>query len=212
MALSFNFNNKQKSSSKTISKWKKSLSNNFVLKHPEKPKLDASQYDGKIWFNGGYWDINVLEKNDIINKIQYLKDEDKDKITSIVFNAELFCKETLLNECIAHFPYLGTFKINAGKRYLDKNENKIKELTKNMNNVEKRNVRIKFYKEGWTEFNRKQWNSNREEYLKKIFKDVYDDYYKYISKEYADWFIHSLTLLEFIPFDQAFEDAFQRLN
>ena len=30
-----------------------------------------------------------------------------------------------------------------------------------------------------------------------------------MGKSYAEHFIHSMTLLEFIPFDQDFEDAFQ---
>ena len=209
MGLSFNFKDKHKSK-EYKREWRR-LPNKAMSKiDTEKPKLDASQYENKIWYDGKYWDVNVLEERDIINQISDITEEERKKLTSIVFNAELFCKETLLNECVAHLPYVGTFKINAGKRYLEKHAEEIKQhYTPEMNNRDRLKVRIDFYKQGWREFSARQNEKSKEDHFRKMFKKEYDECYKVMGKSYAEHFIHSMTLLEFIPFDQDFEDAFQ---
>jgi hypothetical protein len=118
MSLKFNFNNANKpyKSNKTFVK---------VITHLErindKPKLDAADYEGKIFWLGAYWDVDVLNIEDILKSLN-LSEEEIKFARSIIYHAEDFAKINLLKDCIAHYPYLCNFRIDPGQRnvYLHK--------------------------------------------------------------------------------------------
>lgn len=203
MGLHFKF----KSDSNKDNKIKK----NQELKR--KPILDSEYYEGKIWFKGFYYDIDIKTKTDILNDIHDLNEEEKEILNSIIFNSDLLLTESLKSDGITHLPLIGNFSLDFGKRYVEKNMNKVNEWKETIKDrKEYSNKMRELYKEGWKNRNIVVANNNKLESLKTKNKKKYEELCKTMGKIYADTYIYSMSLIEVIPFDIEYEKAYQRLN
>ena len=209
MAITFNFNKNltQKNYNKTFVR-----AVTHLERKNDKPSLDAADYEGKIYWVGAYWDIDVLTLEDII-KLLNLTEEESKLARSIIYNAEHFAKENLLEDCIAHYPYIGNFRIDPGQRniYLHKigkaKDNDVITDTKSRNEI---------YSKGWQEFfSEKQKLKDNQKIINEYKKENAENYkilVKSLGKEQTDEYIIQSKKLNFVDFNEDFENAFQRLN
>lgn len=176
-----------------------------------KSRID-DDYAGKIWFKKTYWDIDVVERRELIDSMNFTEEE-KLILNDIVLDVEELAVDYLNKDKLGIIPYLGTFKLNGGIRNIAKHSEEIKAAKKaGATNEELKNMQLKLYIDGV----RKDDERNKEDKIyrriKKVYKDEYNELYKNLGKEYAEMFIWTKTLLRPIEFNQAFQEAFERLN
>ena len=184
----------------------------------KKPKTTAvksrinDDFAGKIWFKKSYWDIDVIERRELINSMN-LTEEDKLILNDIILDVEELAVNYLSDDKLGVIPYLGTFKLNGGIKNIAKHSEDIKAAKKlGATNEELKNMQINLYIEGIKEDEEKENEDKRFRYIKKIFKKEYNEFYQTLGKSYAEMFIWTLTLLKPIEFNKAFQEAYERLN
>lgn len=170
------------------------------------------EYNNKIWFKKCYWDINVIERQEIIKDID-LTEEEKLFLNDIILDIEELAVQYLNNDKVGVIPYVGNFKLNQGIRNIDKHSNEIKQAKLNGKTTEEiKDMVINFYKDG----KNKEYENNKElkiyNNIKKIYKKEYNELYQTIGKSYAEMFIWTKTLLKPIEFDKYFQEAYERIN
>lgn len=184
----------------------------------KKPKITAvksrinDDLDGKIWFKKSYWDIDVIERRELINSMN-LTEEDKLILNDIILDVEELAVNYLNDDKLGVIPYLGTFKLNGGIKNIAKHSEDIKAAKKSgATDEELKNMQINLYIEGIRKDEEKENEDKRFRYIKKIFKKEYNEYYQILGKSYAEMFIWTLTLLKPIEFNKAFQEAYERIN
>lgn len=184
----------------------------------KKPKAAAvksrinDDFAGKIWFKKSYWDIDVIERRELINSMN-LTEEEKLILNDIVLDVEELAVDYLNKDKLGIIPYLGTFKLNGGIRNIAKHSEEIKAAKKaGATNEELRDMQLKLYIDGVRKDDAKNKEDKIYRQIKKVYKDEYNELYQNLGKAYAEMFIWTKTLLKPIEFNQAFQEAYERLN
>ena len=176
-----------------------------------KSRID-DDYSGKIWFKKTYWDIDVIERRELIDSMN-LTEEEKLILNDIVLDIEELVVDYLNKDKLGIIPYLGTFKLNGGIRNIAKHSEEIKAAKKaGATNEELKNMQLKLYIDGVRKDDAKNKEDKIYRRIKKVYKDEYNELYQNLGKAYAEMFIWTKTLLKPIEFNQAFQEAYERLN
>lgn len=176
-----------------------------------KSRID-DDYSGKIWFKKTYWDIDVIERRELIDSMN-LTEEEKLILNDIVLDVEELAVDYLNKDKLGIIPYLGTFKLNGGIRNIAKHSEEIKAAKKaGATNEELKNMQLKLYIDGVRKDDAKNKEDKIYRQIKKVYKDEYNELYQNLGKAYAEMFIWTKTLLKPIEFNQAFQEAYERLN
>lgn len=176
-----------------------------------KSRID-DDYSGKIWFKKTYWDIDVIERRELIDSMN-LTEEEKLILNDIVLDVEELAVDYLNKDKLGIVPYLGTFKLNGGIRNIAKHSEEIKAAKKaGATNEELRDMQLKLYIDGVRKDDAKNKEDKIYRQIKKVYKDEYNELYQNLGKAYAEMFIWTKTLLKPIEFNQAFQEAYERLN
>lgn len=176
-----------------------------------KSRID-DDYSGKIWFKKTYWDIDVIERRELIDSMN-LTEEEKLILNDIVLDVEELAVDYLNKDKLGIIPYLGTFKLNGGIRNIAKHSKEIKAAKKaGATNEELKNMQLKLYIDGVRKDDAKNKEDKIYRQIKKVYKDEYNELYQNLGKAYAEMFIWTKTLLKPIEFNQAFQEAYERLN
>lgn len=176
-----------------------------------KSRID-DDYSGKIWFKKTYWDIDVIERRELIDSMN-LTEEEKLILNDIVLDVEELVVDYLNKDKLGIIPYLGTFKLNGGIRNIAKHSEEIKAAKKaGATNEELKNMQLKLYIDGVRKDDAKNKEDKIYRRIKKVYKDEYNELYQNLGKAYAEMFIWTKTLLKPIEFNQAFQEAYERLN
>ena len=170
------------------------------------------EYAGKIWFKKTYWDIEVIERRELINSMN-LTEEEKLIMNDIVLDVEELAIDYLNNDKLGIIPYLGTFKLNGGIKNIAKHSEELKAAKKaGATKEELKDMQLQLYIEGV----KKDEQLTKEEKIyrqwKKVYKKEYNELYQTVGKTYAEMFIWTKTLLKPIEFNPAFQEAYERLN
>lgn len=182
-----------------------------IKKAVAKSRLN-SEYAGKIWFKKHYWDINIVERKDIIDSLDLTEDE-KLILNDIVLNIEELALDALNRDEIGFIPYVGTLKFNGGIRNLAKHYEDLKIAKKEGKSEEElKQMRLNFYIEGKNKEIEESKENKRFREIKKVYKKEYDEYYQTLGKAYAEMFIWTITLMKPIDFDREFQENYERIN
>lgn len=192
------------------------ISINFEKQSKPKKNITGTRIidvlDNKIWFKRNYWDINVIERNELINSLE-IKDEEKIILNDIVIDIEELVKVNLENDKVGFIPYLGRFKLSSGIRNLERHREEIKKANASgMSKEELKKLTIEIYTEGIKQENKINDEERIYRNFKKIYKKEYNRLYQDLGKTYAEMFIWTLTLLRPIEFDAEFQRAFEKAN
>ena len=106
------------------------------------------EYAGKIWFKKTYWDIDVIERRELINSMN-LTEEEKLIMNDIVLDVEELAVDYLNNDKLGIIPYLGTFKLNGGIKNIAKHSEELKAAKKaGATKEELKDMQLQLYIEG----------------------------------------------------------------
>ena len=142
-----------------------------------------------------------------------LTEEEKLILNDIVLDVEELAVDYLNKDKLGIIPYLGTFKLNGGIRNIAKHSEEIKAAKKaGATNEELKNMQLKLYIDGVRKDDAKNKEDKIYRQIKKVYKDEYNELYQNLGKAYAEMFIWTKTLLKPIEFNQAFQEAYERLN
>lgn len=188
------------------------VTNNRKVKTSSIKSRINDEYAGKIWFKKTYWDIEVIERRELINSMN-LTEEEKLIMNDIVLDVEELVVDYLNNDKLGIIPYLGTFKLNGGIKNIAKHSEELKAAKKaGATKEELKDMQLQFYIEGI----KKDEQLTKEEKVyrqwKKVYKKEYNELYQTVGKTYAEMFIWTKTLLKPIEFNPAFQEAYERLN
>ena len=188
------------------------VNNNRKVKTSSIKSRINDEYAGKIWFKKTYWDIEVIERRELINSMN-LTEEEKLIMNDIVLDVEELAVDYLNNDKLGIIPYLGTFKLNGGIKNIAKHSEELKAAKKaGATKEELKDMQLQFYIEGV----KKDEQLTKEEKVyrqwKKVYKKEYNELYQTVGKSYAEMFIWTKTLLKPIEFNPAFQEAYERLN
>ena len=188
------------------------VNNNRKVKTSSIKSRINDEYAGKIWFKKTYWDIDVIERRELINSMN-LTEEEKLIMNDIVLDVEELVVDYLNNDKLGIIPYLGTFKLNGGIKNIAKHSEELKAAKKaGATKEELKDMQLQFYIEGV----KKDEQLTKEEKVyrqwKKVYKKEYNELYQTVGKSYAEMFIWTKTLLKPIEFNPAFQEAYERLN
>lgn len=188
------------------------VNNNRKVKTSSIRSRINDEYAGKIWFKKTYWDIEVIERRELINSMN-LTEEEKLIMNDIVLDIEELAVDYLNNDKLGIIPYLGTFKLNGGIKNIAKHSEELKAAKKaGATKEELKDMQLQFYIEGV----KKDEQLTKEEKVyrqwKKVYKKEYNELYQTVGKTYAEMFIWTKTLLKPIEFNPAFQEAYERLN
>lgn len=201
----------------------KSVSFNFSpikkIKRHTQPTIKKNDYNNQVgeqtdrlWAKRRRWEIDIIKRDSIIEKLEY--DAEKQLIAKdIITELEGHAVEVLSEGKDFSIPYFGTIKMNKGRYNIAKHKEDIRQAKAlGATNEELKEMAKKYFKEGVDAANVIKDQQSKFAYFKRLYKEEYDEYYKTIGKAYAEMFIYTLTLLEPIEFNPAFEEAFNRIN
>lgn len=178
---------------------------------PSKSRLNDDFAD-KIWFKKSFWDIDVIERRELIDSMN-LTEEEKLILNDITFDVEELAVDYLNRDEKGIIPYLGTFKLHGGIRNIAKHSEEIKAAKRaGKSNEELKELQLKLYIDGVNKDKEKEEENKRLRYLKKIFKKKYNEYYQTLGKSYAEMFIWTISLIKPIEFDEEYQKIYEKLN
>lgn len=166
-------------------------------------------------------DINEIEdnfiivsknKNDIFNELDFKDDDERYLCESIINNLEKSIADGIKNLKTVQIPYIGCVRINPVKR-------KFREAKLHLSAVRK-NITKEQYKEHVRSFVIDLQETQKKEdkikiniiKLKRNNKKKYYELYKTLGKAYAEMFIKAIYLLDYIPFEQEWQDKYDELS
>jgi DNA repair ATPase RecN len=160
-----------------------------------------------------YGITNIVKSDDILNSITF-DDEDYRIITKDIINeVERAASIAIIDEKCASVPFIGCIRKNLVSLNITRNHtNELKFARERMSADEFQDYRKEIVHEEWV---KDRDNNNKK---RKFTSTKNNNRYKYnklcnsIGIAYANMFVRSITMLDYVPFDQDVEDAFQRLN
>lgn len=174
-------------------------------------RSEGMDIDKKICINDNY-ELPFVDRKDIIDSITFDNDEEKDICECIISELESYAANTIKNMKVASLPFIGCLRINPIKHkfntYKPNLSEERKKITKEEYKEKVKGVFNLFYKE-----QRKADKIKKDALkVKSNNKKLYDKLYKHYNKTIADLFIFGVHKLEYIPFDEEFEEQYKLLK
>lgn len=156
--------------------------------------------------------INVKTNKDILSEITFDNEDDALICESIIKSLESYAAKKINENKAVQLPYIGVVRKNPIKCSLQKQKNELKLLRKTTDKENyKQIVKEKIYNIKKEQEDIKN-NNIRLNKIKVTYKKEYEKYCKTIGVAFADAFILSKTLFEYIPFDKEVQRMYDELN
>lgn len=154
----------------------------------------------------------VKNKNDILNEIPFKDDDDRLLTDSIISSLEKHAAENIRNNNIVQLPYIGVIRKSPLREVMRSNYDNFRQARKTMNKEE-----YKEYVKGIVNDGKKKIKDedNYKYRIKRLIsrnKKTYERYYINLGKTYANVYILSLYLLDYVEFDQDVQDMYDYLK
>ena len=156
--------------------------------------------------------IITKNKDNILNDLDFVNDEEKFLCDSIISNLERMASDNIRDMKCVQLPLIGAIRINPIKRKLRDSKLHLSAIRKTLTK-EQYKEHVKSFVEDLKE------QQKEEDRLKLVFKrirsnnkDKYDRLFKTCGKTYAELFIMAIYWLEEVPFDADWEEHYQSLK
>lgn len=161
--------------------------------------------------NHNSFKLNIVDHNTIIADIATDFD-DADILKDIMECVEGTASRTIKSGKVASIPYIGCVRRNPVMYAINEHGEDLKELR---TTVTKSEYKVAVKKIVLT-YSVKQKQVDRQKLIllktKRMFKKRYDELYVLMGKGYADFFIESKMMFEYVPYDEEVQKAYDRLN
>lgn len=152
------------------------------------------------------------DKNDILDELDFKDETERALCDSIITNNEKLIAENLRSMKVVQIPYIGNMRVNPVQRKMRDNYKNFKIARRNMTKEQyKEHVRSYFIEA-----------KQNQDYLDKLKlvrrrnkinnKAKYELLIEKLGKSYAEMYIFAIYLLEYIPFDEEWEERYQELK
>lgn len=156
--------------------------------------------------------VITKSKEDILNDLDFVDDEDKFLCDSIISNLEKMASDNIRDMKCVQLPFIGSVRINPVKRKLRESKLHLSAIRKSLTK-EQYKEHVKTYVDDLKE------QQKEEDRLKLVFKRIrsnnkkrYELLFKTCGKTYAELFIMSIYWLKEVPFDAEWETHYQSLK
>ena len=156
--------------------------------------------------------IITKSKEDILNDLDFVDDEERFLCDSIISNLEEMVSDNVRDMKCAQIPHIGCIRINPIKRQLRDSKLHLRAIRKSVSKSQyKDHVRdyVNTLKEQQKETDRIKLVFNR---IRSKNKKRYETLFKNCGKTYAELFIKAIYWLDEVPFDAEWEEHYQSLK
>ena len=156
--------------------------------------------------------VVVKNRKDILNDIGFDNIEDKVLCNDIIKSLENFAADNIRNMKVVNIPMIGCVRINPIRRALRDKKLHLSLIRSNLTKEEYKN----YVRDTIVELETKQKAIDkykaRFNRIKSVYKKKYTLMYNTIGKAYAELYITALTLFNEVPYDEEWEETYQKLN
>lgn len=150
--------------------------------------------------------------NDIINDANFKDKREEDSCRMIIDFIEKNIANGIKNYKCMQLPFVGCMRYNPMDKAMLKYRLELKFARKNMSKEEYK----EYFKSIWyKEKSKVQSEEIRNRYissLRSINKKRYNELYLKFGRAYAEAYVYTLTLLEYVPFNQEIQDRYDELE
>lgn len=175
-------------------------------------ELNDSIINEQLENDNDEFSVVIKNRKDIINDIKFESEKEKILCTDIIKSLENFAADNIKDMKVVNLPLIGCVRINPVRRALRDKKLHLSLIRQNLSKEEYKDyVRdtVIELKERQKDIDRYKVRFNK---IKSIYKDKYTKLYNKAGRSYADMYIAAMTMFKEVPFDEEWEETYQRLN
>lgn len=154
-------------------------------------------------------DINIVSRDMLIDGMN-LKDKDTKIYKHMIDSLEKFAIENIKNDKCVSIPYIGCLSYDVVLRKMKKDPS-LRAASKVMDRESYKNYVVETYyylKDKQMKLEKKRLLIDK---LKRTNKAKYERLYNKLGRAYAEAYIFAISILEYAPFDQEWQDKYDKL-
>lgn len=175
-------------------------------------ELNDSIINEQLENDNDEFSVVIKNRKDIINDIKFDSEKEKMLCNDIIKSLENFAADNIKDMKVVNLPLIGCVRINPVRRALRDKKLHLSLIRQNLSKEEYKD----YVRDTVIELKEKQKDIDRYKVrfnkIKSIYKDKYTKLYNKAGRSYADMYIAAMTMFKEVPFDEEWEETYQRLN
>lgn len=156
----------------------------------------------KVYEETGDYSVIGVNRDDIINDIDFESEEEKQLCDSIIGSVEKFASECIQNNKAVALPSVGCIRKSIYRQAVVKSGINFSNYRKSMSCEDYKEFTKEFFSSIKKQDIKRREDVKKVNKVKKVFKDKYDKYVRTINKSYADMFIFAVLNFTGVEYDE----------